>query len=426
MEDVRTILEVAASENPAAAHGFGATATTLASVDERLPRGVLRCAFAACIQEKRGWDLPEEEIAAMSERHRRRVQAAVDAELAWLADERAEPDWPGFPSETVRRRHGIRLPGGRKQHNTLSPQLSQPDEYADHQAAAIWLRNACGIFDIVQRPWIREIVQTYAAWTSAANGAELETYEQVDNPPREWNEAYFDLLANCLPGLASSEIYQLALNPICSLPDESFFDIIARFLRSVDAIYFGDHGLQKPIAVQIRARLANRLIASNGWKRLVDSRSSSIETHIGPAIAVLFFNDYGFAQQPKCYLFPKGVDRLDSFLPVLQELVESGPSLFVALVTLNLLEVSPRPVHLPFMVAAAKAWMASYRDDSNFWVDYGIGTRVCAWIEEILRQETALLDTDKVVRIDVDRLLAALISVGVADARRLEESLAMT
>jgi len=40
------------------------------------------------------------------------------------------------------------------------------------------------------------------------------------------------------------------------------------------------------------------------------------------------------------------------------------------------------PVHLPFMVAAAKAWMASYRDDSNFWIDYGIGTRVCAWIEE--------------------------------------------
>ena len=137
-----------------------------------------------------------------------------------------------------------------------------------------------------------------------------------------------------------------------------------------------------------------------------------------------FFNDYGFAQPTKCYLLPKGIDRLDSFFPVLQKLVESGPSLFVALVTLNLLEVSPRPSHLPFTVVAAKTWLASYPNDSKFWVDHGIGSRVCALIEEIWRQEATLLDTDKVIRIDVDRLLAALISIGVADARRLEESLA--
>ena len=129
-------------------------------------------------------------------------------------------------------------------------------------------------------------------------------------------------------------------------------------------------------------------------------------------------------QPAKCYLLPKAVDRLDPFLPVLEKLVESGPSLFVAIVTLNLLEVSPRSAHLPFMVAAAKAWLESYPDDSDFWVDHGIGRRVCVWIEEVRRQEPALLDTDKPIRFDVDRLLAALISLGVADAKRLEEALA--
>jgi hypothetical protein len=422
--DMLALLEVAASDDPAAAHGFGVIAITLAAIDERLPRAVLRCAFVACVQVRRKWDLPEEEVAAMSKRRRQQIQAAVNAELAWLADERPEPEWPAFPFQPVRRRRDIQLSGGRMGQDTLVPQRSRPDKYTDHQAAALWLRNTSGLFDVVERPWIREIVRTYATWTATANGAELEAYERVDNPPREWNEAYFDLLANCLPELTLPEISQLALTPIRSLPDEAFFDVTTTFLRSVDGMYFSDPSLPEDVVISIRDALADRLMASGGWKRLGESRSDGIEIHIGPAIAVHFFNDHGFAQSAKCYLLPKGIDRLDSFLPVLQKLVESGPSLFVALVTLNLLEVSPRPAHLTFLVAAAKAWLGSYPDDGAFWVDNGIGSRVCAWIEKIRRQEAALLDTDKLVRIDVDRLLAALISVGVADARRLEESLA--
>ena len=102
--DLRTLLEVAARDDSAAAHGFGVAAATLASIDERLPRAVLRCAFAACILPNRGTDFPEEEVAAGSERHQERVQAAVDAELAWLANERSEPSWPAFPEEATRRR----------------------------------------------------------------------------------------------------------------------------------------------------------------------------------------------------------------------------------------------------------------------------------------------------------------------------------
>ena len=68
------------------------------------------------------------------------------------------------------------------------------------------------------------------------------------NPPREWNDAYFDLLAHCLTGLTLSEIEQLALAPITSLPDRSFFDVMTQFLRSVDVVYFNDRGLQEPIS----------------------------------------------------------------------------------------------------------------------------------------------------------------------------------
>ena len=213
------------------------------------------------------------------------------------------------------------------------------------------------LVDVVKAPVATRHCRTYASWTAAANGAGLDVHEEVANPPREWNHAYFDLLAHCLPGLALPEIEQLVLTPISSMPDEPFFDVITRFLRSVDAVYFNDRGLQEPIATRIRSTLANRMMASSGWKRLGGSRSASVERHIGPAIAVLFFNDYGFIHPAKCYLLPNGIDRIDAFLPVLEQLIEHGPSLFVALVTLNLLEVSPRSAHLRFLVTAAKTWL---------------------------------------------------------------------
>jgi hypothetical protein len=422
--DVRSILEVAGSGNPAAAHGFGAAALTLASIDERLPRAVLRCAFTASIRPSHEWDLPEDEVAARSERHRELVLAAVNTELSWLADERQEPDWLAFPSETVKRRRRLRIPVGQEPEDMSAQQTPRPDVYADHRAAALWLRNTCGLVDVVQRPWIADIARTYASWTFAANGADLDVDDDVADPPKEWNDAYFDLLAHCLPSLTLPEIEQLALAPISLLPDEPFFDILTQFLRSVDTVYFNDRGLQEPIAISIRSALANRLMSSRGWKWLGGRRSASIEVHIGPAIAVLFFNSYSRFQPTKCYLLSKGIDRLDPFLTVLEKLVKSGPSIFVAIVTLNLLEVSPRPAHLPFIVAAAKTWLESYPDDSEFWVDHGFGQRVCLWIEEVRRQEPAILDTDTAVHSDVDRLLAALISLGVADAKRLEETLA--
>ena len=231
-------------------------------------------------------------------------------------------------------------------------------------------------------------------------------------------------MAYCLPGSASPEADELALTPISSLPDEPFFDVVTRFLQSVDAVYFNDYGLQEAEAVRIRSVLARRLMASWGWRRLGGSRSTSVEIHIGPAIAAFFFNDYGYLQPSRCYLLPKGVDRLDPFIPVLEKLVESGPSLFVAFVTLNLLEASPKTTHLTFIVSAAKAWLAGYPDDSPFWIDQGIGPRVCALIDAVWRQEPALLDPDQMLRRDVDRLLADLIRIGVAEASRLETALA--
>ena len=421
-EEIRAILEIAAHGDPAAAHGFGPTAELLASIDERLPRAVIRCAFASCIRRRSNRRADEADRSTTKTLMREKLRLVVDAEMAWLSGSGSEPKWPGFPDEEPRRKRRLRIPGGPPE--TPEPVKERADEYADHQAAALWLSNAKHIGDVSKNLWVRDIATMYGPWTMAANGAGLDPTEDISNPPREWNDAYLDILARAMVGLTLSEIDALALQPLMSLPDESFFDAVADFLRNMDSVYFNDQGLSELAAVDIRAKLSERLMNSSGWKWMVSSRSTSIERHIAPAIAVLFFNQHGLVQPTACYLLPKGIDRLPPFLPVLEKLAQSGPSLFVAIITLNLLEVSPRPAHLLFLIVAVKAWVDSYPDDTQLWVDHGIGRRVCLWIENIRSQDPSALREGVPLRSDLDRIIAALVRLGVPDARRLEQLLA--
>ena len=77
--------------------------------------------------------------------------------------------------------------------------------YADHQAAGLWLAGASTLFDVVKRPWLRDIVKAYGVWTFVANGSELEQDAETDHRPTDWNNAFFVLLAYSLPGLTSAQ-----------------------------------------------------------------------------------------------------------------------------------------------------------------------------------------------------------------------------
>ena len=422
--DIRTLLEVAAQDNPAAAHGFGAAVSVLDAFDSRLTRSILRCAFVACIRPHRKWNLPDVEVAARAERRQQRANAAVDAEVAWLGGERSEPEWPAFPFGEVRRRRGLRLPGGVDDDDELP--LHVPPKSSDrlnHQAAALWLRQVRTLFDVTERPWLRSIAEDYMPWTIAANGAGLNAGDEIDHAPREWNDVFFALAARCAVGLSFDQVAQLAITPITTLPDRHFFDVLADFQRSVDAAYFGVDVVPEPVAVDIRAALAKRMMSSRGWERMRGSKDMSIEMHIGPAIAVLFLNDHHFAATTKCYLFPKGVERLGPFLPIVEAMVKDGPSPFVALVLLNLLEVAPRAEHLPLLVTAGTTWLESYPDYRPFWVDYGTGRRFCVLVENIRSQAPQVLAAELPIRLELDRVLASLVSLGVPEASRLEEAL---
>ena len=138
---------------------------------------------------------------------------------------------------------------------------------------------------------------------------------------------------------------------------------------------------------------------------------------------MLLFNDYWTIEPPKCYLYEKGIDLLDPFLPVLREVAENGPFLFVSTSLLNLLEVAPKQSHLDLIVAAGKAWLTTYPDSKVFWIDYSIARRLCSLINAIFTIEPQLFGPDQPLRNDIDTLLACLVRLGVPEANRLEETL---
>lgn len=423
-EDVRELLEIAAAGNHAAAHGFGAAAAALEAVDSRFPRAILRCVFGACVVEDRIWGAPKEEVDACKEHGLERAGAAVAAEMAWLSGTGAEPAWPKFPEEPAEPSRLLRLPGARAA-APESPEAPAPSPaaHANYQAAALWLREVRGLPTDSLRPWLIEVVKTYMSWTMLANGADLDNGDESDHPPSEWNNAFFAAVARCAEGLSSDNVSEIAVRHIVGLPERNFYDVLVDFLRSIDVVYFEGGDIPAQVVIDIRSAFAERMMTTRGWERLSGSKDLSIEIHIGPAIAVLFFNDYNFGKGSKCYLFEKGAERVGPLLPVLGKLIHDGPSLFVALAFLNLLEVAPRAGQLDVLVAAGSAWIEAFPDFRQLWLDHGVGRRWCTLMEAILTRSPASFSHSAPLRSTIDSLVAALIALGVSEATRLEEEL---
>jgi hypothetical protein len=405
----------------AAAHGFITSTSAVAAVNDRLPQAIVRCALRASIYATRYRDERDEDRAVRAEQHRRAVDAAIEAELVWLYDGGVEPPWPVLPGLRPRTRRGIRLPGGGDDHRLVDAidRDAEIDGF-DYQGAAAWLRGADSDRD---RAWLPAALRACADWTWAANGAGLESSDDLSHRPDEWNDVYLALLARDLAGADDATVDRLALEPLASLPDESFFEALTRFQRAVDVVHFNNLGLDTASAVRIRARLAERVRASNSWLWMVRRPSSGVGMHLGPAIATLFLNDYGWAQPTKAYLPPAMIERLTPFLPTLETCAVEGATYFVAIVTLNLLEVAPRPAHLPLLLAATTSWMAAFPDATDFWIEHGIGRRVCALIDASREMGPTLLGSGEPLRDQVNRLLPGMVRVGVAEAARLERVL---
>ena len=98
---------------------------------------------------------------------------------------------------------------------------------------------------------------------------------------------------------------------------------------------------------------------------------------------------------------------------------QSAGSTFVALAFLGLLEVEPHVNQLMFMASAVAAWWRVQGANSEFWIDYGIGRRLCDWVGKAVLDTsvspTELNSSDLTATIDI------LVQCGTPLARTLEE-----
>jgi hypothetical protein len=118
-----------------------------------------------------------------------------------------------------------------------------------------------------------------------------------------------------------------------------------------------------------------------------------------------------------------GVESSLGFGPLLERAAANAPSLFVALIVLNWVETAPRIEHIRLVLALAKSAVEAYSDDRTFWIDHGIGRRVCSWLGGLQRLHPNAFAPGADARPAIDRLLATLVAYGVVEARHLELTL---
>ncbi len=414
------LLEVAALSDPAGAHGFAASVAFLGGIDRNLPRAILRVALAATIRPMHDWE-SQAQYDQLREEHDSRTKRAIEAEMSWLSGHASEPSWPVFPIEEPSIRRGLRIGSAGGLERDLEPTPPEATEYVSSQAAALWV-GAASKLGIELGGWLTEILDRYWEWSFVSNGSRLKQGDEVDHPPGEWNRIYFELLA--MYGVGTDR-FARATTAICGLPDEPFFDVLPIYLRAVDTIFFATDLLSATAAGEARSQFVERMTISRGWSRLKGDASGSVEVHIGPAIAVLLFNDYlAFGGQlPKCYLRPLGIDKIDPLIPASLALAKGSPCPFVAIATLNVLDVSPRQSHLPVTVDIVSAWLETFPDTTTFWIGHSIGRRVCSVFESILAVEGAAMLIDSALLGRLNSILAALVRLGVSDASALEVTL---
>jgi hypothetical protein len=88
-----------------------------------------------------------------------------------------------------------------------------------------------------------------------------------------------------------------------------------------------------------------------------------------------------------------------------------------------MIETYPCRRLIPPVVAVLKAWSEVHGVGSDFWSKQLIASRICAWIDTALRQESdgTILPND--LREDLGRCLETLIRSGIPSARLLESAL---
>lgn len=350
-----------------------------------------------------------------------RLQVAVDAEIAWLANGGDEPAWPALPDPNPpKERHRLTRTPRWPAERAAAP----PRQFSLNAAlAARWLSLVAELWQEHCPALLQAFVKYLQPWTAGANGANCEEDEEPGELAFEWNRAYFPaaLVAAIPAGEAGIREYVLA--PLEKIAEERFLDAAEAILHALDPLWLSKQMVSDDLAVMVRQLLVERLVATRYWHRLAAQRSDGIEVHLGGAIAAMFLGHHDIGVGPHCYLLPPGTNRAYLALPLLTQLTEQAAgSAFVAIAFLQLLKVQPHEGQLPFLVRAVKAWWHRYGASAEFWADRGISKRLSDWIKAAVQNSPA--PSAMISNNDLAAIVDMLAQCGTPLASALEELLA--
>jgi len=411
-KDRNFLLDVAGCGASSAASGFGKGIEVIRTTDSRLIQSLLRCALVAQVCPIDCWDTADDVRERNQVQRHQRIADWVGREISWLNDTGMEPEWPKLPLPAIDIRElraidEVELPA------TTTFQAS--NKFLS-KSAALWLQELALADDGYAFDWVVSFVDAYLDWTVAANGASYEKNADINNIPKVWNSTFFQLLVKAFSNMSEAESARIILR-LSSVPDVAFLDIARNLLSCIDCDYFDQLGLGRDIAQRMRLCIINHLTKTDAWKVGCTNPNLSVSSPVGQVVSIIFFNNIS----GPCYLTEKGIDLVYPFLVELGKLVDDFPVRLVAPMVMNILEVSPRPAHSGFLLSNVLVWLQRQPDNTDIWINSGLGVRVVKWLEEVTKVDAETLFHDFLCKDSLKDVISRLIRVGVADASIFEE-----
>lgn len=425
VEDRDHLLRTVARQDQAAVIAKAAAHESIKDADPRLIKAAVRIAFTCC---RWRWHPHDEDVSAREayeKEKEKRDAEAIAAEIAWL-DGGPEPNWPELPEETPS--------FSRQPRAVLSPtgswkEIEHEDDFfrgssktaavgVDHQSLAQWL----GLLNVEGAAlpiWYEGIVDAYASWSARLNGHGYSADAKLNQTPDAWNHQFCTLVASALMD-ATQDRFELILRPIIELPDRSFCDVAETLIHAADVRYFNEPNRPSDRACALRQRLVTRTIALGRWSWDRRRGELGIDIETGPMIGMLLMNLHNSFSGTKTYLVPGVLDRVHPLLETVRPMMLGGPTAFIALCTMNTLNVAPTARHLDFLLFAVETWLDVTNGDRAMWNELGIGRKIAEWFEAAAADDPSLYRQAHPSRSRIDAILGRLVSLGVSEAHELE------
>jgi len=302
--------------------------------------------------------------------------ARTTAEISWLEDRAEEPDWPSPPARRARRSsRGVRIPGG----SAVPPPRKQveegfPDFYFDDRTGLVWLVFVART-NVISAGKVAALIQANRKWLLEANGRP-ENDEDDRDYERAWTRGIFECAASHARTWPPATRQELVFDLLQGFSDQAFINAASAFLLQSDLLYIEGESDDTAYLAELRVQLWARLKETLRWRQhLWSSSKNSMEINLKELIAAFFFKvSRGFGDTTG-YTGGLSEAQLAPFLPVLTDVsIAAGPCPTIALFLLDVLEIVTPAVAAAPLVQAATAWESGAR--TNFWSDFGIGSRV--------------------------------------------------